>query len=519
MSIRNGILAIDEGTTGTRAAWVAGDGTVGGLHYERLTVSAPRPRVVEQDAAEILRKTIEAVQHAVADARREGVAIVGMAIATQRATTVLWDTATGEPLTPAIVWQDTRHADELAVIAPEWDARLTPRVGRPVGVRSPYLTAVKLIETDARVREAHRRGTLGFGTVDTWLLWNLVQGRPLLTTATNATSCGAYVLAEHRYETDYLDALGFPRELLPELRDDQDDFGITDPAIVGIEVPVWAVLGDQHAGLVGLGTLEPGDAMCVHGTGSFVDLNLGSSTPANPGRYEGTLALVAWRAQQRSRFTVETFTAATGSAIDWLCGTLGWFDDARAISAAAADASARRQVRFLPAMTGVRMPVVEPGVRSMLTGFDFSTTKADVAAAVLEGIAHSMAWSLAADAEVAGVDVSSVLVGGGLSQSDPLLQMQADLTQVPQRRLRSTDVASLRGAAFLAGAGTVWADLETATASLVQEAVFEPAIDRAERDERIGVWRGRVEEEVRRVRETDVADRNVNDMNVNDGEN
>ena len=130
-----------------------------------------------------------------------------------------------------------------------------------------------------------------------------------------------------------------------------------------------------------------------------------------------------------------------------------------------------------------------------------------------------MAWSLEADAEVAGVDVSSVLVGGGLSQSDPLLQMQADLTQVPQRRLRSTDVASLRGAAFLAGAGTVWADLETATASLVQEAVFEPAIDRAERDERIGVWRGRVEEEVRRVRETDVADRNVNDINVNDGEN
>lgn len=509
MSIRQAILSIDEGTTGTRAAWVGGDGQVNGMRYERLTVSSPKPRVVEQDAGEILRKTIDAVQHAVADARREGVEIVGMAISTQRATTVLWDTATGEPLAPAIVWQDTRNADELALFGPEWNDRLTARVGRPVGVRSPYLTAVRMIETDARVGEAHRRGTLGFGTIDTWLLWNLMQGKPLLTTATNATSAGAYVLAEHRYETDYLDALGFPRELLPELRDDQDDFGITDPAVLGIEVPVWAVLGDQHAGLVGLGTLTAGDAMCVHGTGSFVDLSVGSSTPVNPGLYEGTLSLVAWRAQQRSRFTVETFSAATGSAIDWLCDTLGWFPNAKAISAAAADASARREVQFLPAMTGVRMPVVEPGVRSSLTGFDFSTTKADVAAAVLEGIAHSVAWSLEGNAEVAGVDVATVLVGGGLSQSDPLLQMQADLTQVPQRRLRATDVASLRGAAFLGGsgaAGRLWPDLETATALLVEDAVFEPAIDRAERDDRVAHWRERVFEEVRRVRDTNVND-------------
>lgn len=500
MGIRRGIIAIDEGTTGTRAAWVAADGTVGGLHYERLAVSSPRPRVVEQDAAEILTKTTDAVHHAVADAAREGVAIVGLAIATQRATTVLWDTVSGEPLVPCIVWQDTRHAEELATLASEWDAWLVPRVGRPVGVRSPYVTALRLIETDERVREAHRAGRLGFGTVESWLLWNYVQGRPLATTATTATSCGAYVIGEHRYATEYLDALGFPPELLPALRDDQDAFGMSDPAVLGIEVPVTAVLGDQHAGLVGLGAVSAGDAMCVHGTGSFVDLNIGGASPARPGLYEGALSLVAWRAQQRSLFTVETFTAATGSALDWLCGSLGWFDDAKAISAAAAEASGRRQVQFLPAMTGVRMPVVEPRVKSMLTGFDFSTTKADVAAAVLEGIAHSVAWSLEADAEVAGVDVTSMLVGGGLSQSDPLLQMQADLTQVPQRRLRETEVASLRGAAFLGGVGSLWPDLEHAVALLEEEAVFEPRLARAERDEQVHAWRARVELEVRLAR-------------------
>lgn len=500
MSDRTSILAIDAGTTGTRAAWVSADGTVHGLHYQRLAVAAPAHSVVEQDAAEILRKTVEVVQQATADARRKGVAITGLAIATQRATSVLWDTVTGEPLSPAIVWQDTRHAEELAGLAPEWDARLIPLAGRPVGVRSPYLSAVRLIETDARVREAHRAGRLAFGTVDTWLLWNIVQGRPLLTTATNATSCGAYAIGEHRYVTDYLDALGFPLELLPELRDDQDHFGMTDPAVLGIEVPVRAVLGDQHAGIVGLGAIAPGDAMCVHGTGSFVDLTLGAAAPARPGVYEGALALVAWRAQQRSRFTVETFTAATGSAIDWLCGTLGWFESAKEISALAATASAGNEVRFVPAMSGVRMPVVEPRVRSTLTGFDFSTTRADVAQAVLEGIAQSMTWSLEADAEVAGVEVANVLVGGGLSQSDALLQLQADLTQVPQRRLAATDVASLRGAAFLAGEGSLWPDLAAATATLVQESVFEPAIDRATRDERVGSWRERVADEVRRVR-------------------
>ncbi|MCR8669608.1 FGGY family carbohydrate kinase [Agrococcus sp. HG114] len=500
MGIRHGIIAIDEGTTGTRAAWVTADGTVGGLHYERLAVSSPSARVVEQDAAEILRKTTDAVRHAVADAREQGVAVVGLAIATQRATTVLWDTATGEPLVPAIVWQDTRHADELAALAPEWDDWLVPRVGRPVGVRSPYLTAALLIERDERVREAHRAGRLGFGTVDTWLLWNLVQGRPLATSATNATSCGAYLLGEHRYATDYLDALGFPRELLPELHDDQHDFGVTDPAVLGIEVPVVAVLGDQHAGMLGLGTLEAGDAMCVHGTGSFVDLNLGDRLPERPGLYEGALALVAWRAQQRSRYSVETFTAATGSALDWICGSLGWFPDAKAISEAAATASRSNPVQFLPAMTGVRMPVVEPRVKSMLTGFDFSTTKADIAAAVLEGIAQSVAWSLEADAEVAGVEVTSMLVGGGLAQSDPLLQLQADLTQVPQRRLRATEVASLRGAAFLGGIGTLWPDLESAAALLQEEAVFEPRLERAARDEQVRAWRARVELEVRLAR-------------------
>lgn len=496
MRNRLGVLAVDEGTTGTRAAWVDEHGAIGGIRYERLTVNSPRPRVVEQDAAEILDKTVTAIRVALSDAAANGVAITSIAIATQRATAVLWDTVTGDPLAPAIVWQDTRFADDLAALGPGWNERLIPRVGRGTGVRSPYLTARRMIDDDAAVSAAHRQGRLGFGTIDTWLLWNLVQGRPLATTATNATSCGAYELRAHRYAFDYIEALGLPLELLPSLHDDGTDFGITDPDLLGAALPVRTVIGDLHAGMIGLGALDEGDAMCVHGTGSFVDLNLGSSAPARPGLYDGALSLVAWRAEEVSRYSIETFTAATGSALDWLCSTLGWFESAKAISQAAASATRRAHVQFVPAMTGVRMPVVDPDVTTMLAGIDFSTTREDVAVGVLDGIAQSMAWSLEADAEVAGVEASSVTVGGGLAGSDPLVQMQADLTRVPQVRWQGTEYASLRGAAFLAGVGTLWDDLASAKGTLAEDAVFEPRISESERDERVGAWRSRVTNEI-----------------------
>lgn len=496
MAQRKAILAIDEGTTGTRAAWVDEGGDVGGLHYERLAVSAPRHRVVEQDAAEILSKTIIAVRHTLADAQSKGVAIVSMAIATQRATSVVWDTRTGQPLAPAVVWQDTRYADDLAELGKAWNGALIPRVGRGTGVRTPYLTAARQIQDNPAVREAYREGRLGFGTIDTWLIWNLVQGRPLVSTATNATSSGAYDLRAHSYAHDYIDALGFPAELLPELRDDGGEFGLTDPEVLGIAVPLRAVIGDLHAGMIGVGALHSGDAMCVHGTGSFVDLNMGTAQPDNPGRYDGALSLVAWRSGGLSRYSIETFTAATGSALDWICDTLGWFESAKAISAAAAEADAAGTVQFIPAMTGVRMPVVNPDVTSTLAGIDFATTRAQVAFGVLEGIAQSVTWSLEADTEVAGIDVTGVTVGGGLAHSDPLLQMQADLTQVPQRRLEGTEYASIRGAAFLAGAGELWENVESTSALLAQEAYFEPVMSRAERDERVASWRARVHAEI-----------------------
>ncbi|MEN4918806.1 FGGY-family carbohydrate kinase [Achromobacter spanius] len=494
------ILAIDEGTSGTRAAVVAADGHVSCLEYLPLQVESPRPGVVEQDADDILRKTIEVCRGAITQAARAGLDIVALAIATQRATAVLWDTHSGKALAPAMVWQDTRYVDELAALAPEWDQRLLTRVGRPVGVRSLYLWAARHLRDTPCVAQAWREGRLAFGTVDSWLLWHFSQRRECVTTPTNATSAGAYILAEHGYYEAWVEALGFPAALLPALRQDADDFGQTRPELLGIDVPILACAGDQHAGAVGLGCLDRGQAMCVHGTGSFVDLIVGSEPPANSGRLAGSLTMTARRQHEVSHYAVETFVATTGSALNWVCDKLKWFKDAREISALAATATSSGGVTFVPALTGLRVPRMEAGARASLTGVSMSTTQAEIAYAILEGIAHSVASCIEADEEASGVRVSELVVGGGLAGSDPLLRIQADLIGIPIRRMQEADRASLRGAAFLAGSsGLMWESLQEARKTTVTDAVFEPVLDAAQRARRRALWHARVQAELAHV--------------------
>lgn len=497
---RNVILAIDEGTSGTRAAVVTADGHVSCLAYTPLQVDSPRPGVVEQDANVLLEKTLDVCRDTLAQAARENLDVVALAVATQRATGVLWDTRTGRALVPAMVWQDTRYASELDALATTWDPRLRPAVGRPAGVRSPYLWAAHHLRETPAVAEAWRDRRLAFGTVDSWLLWHLSTERACVTTPTNATSCSAYVLGEHRYLSDWVDALGFPRELLPALREEADDFGRTRRDLLGIDVPILACAGDQLAGAVGLGCLDAGQSMCLHGTGSFVDLVIGPNLPARNGQSDSTLTMTARRFQGVSHFSVETFVATTGSALNWICDKLHWFDNARQISALAATVSSSHGVTFIPALTGLRVPQMRPEARAALNGVSMATTQAEIAYAILEGIAHSVTSCIDANREVSGVPVTELVVGGGLSGSDALLQMQADLTGLPIHRMRETERASLRGIAWMAGAsGLLWDSLEQARTTTQPDAVFTPRIGDDERAERRALWHARVASELTHV--------------------
>ena len=495
------ILSIDEGTSGTRAALVGRDGLVFSQDYIPLDVSCPRPGIVEQDADVLLEKTLLVCRRVVAQAQASGKHIVAMAIANQRCSAVLWDTSTGKSLAPVMVWQDSRHREELATLSSRWDSTLVQYAGRPAGVRSPYLWAKHKLREVPEIAQAHREKRLAFGTIDTWLLWHLSKSRELVTTPTNVTSGNAYVLREHRYLDSWLDALEFPQELLPKLREDADDFGITRHELLGIEVPILACAGDQHAAAIGLGCLERGQAMCVHGTGSFVDVLTGTDLAGHDSAHESSLTMTARRANGLSRFAIETYVPTTGSALNWICEKLEWFSDPKQISELASNATTSPDLLFVPALTGLRIPAMEPAARASVLGISMATSKAELAKAILEGIAHSVTSCMDANQRASGTRVSELLVGGGLAGSSTLLQIQADLMGMPVRRLADTDKASLRGIAFLAGSsGLLWNSLEDACATLKTQAVFEPQMGEDERAHRRAIWHARVADELTHAR-------------------
>lgn len=491
------VLSIDEGTTGTRAALVTQDGRVHHLTYRPLTVRHPVPGVVEQDFTEIWQETLDAARTALSLGRAQGIEVVGVAIAVQRSSAVLWNARTGSPLGAGMVWQDTRYSQELADLGENWNERLRTVTGRVAGVRSPYLWAAHRLREEADVAELHAGGVLRYGTVDTWLAWKLTGGRRHVTSATNVVASGGYDLASGGYFTDWIHALGMPVDLLPQIVDDGGDIAVTDPDVLGIAVPVRSMIGDQHAALIGLGCLHTGQGTCIHGTGSFVDQLIDRGTVNSPAAPDAVVRHVAWK-RGESVLALENYTATTGSALQWACDELGWFSSPQEISAFAAKQPlwSRSTPRFAPTLTGIRLPRVETRVQGSLTGLNLATTRTDLAQGMLEGIAQCVARSVDANQAAAGAAPTSIRVGGGLSLSEPLLQLQADLTGLPMLRYQDTDKATVRGSAFLAGLDVLWGSLEEAVGTLGAPETFEPQIGNEERRDRIHAWRSMIDAEL-----------------------
>ncbi|MFE6102120.1 FGGY family carbohydrate kinase [Streptomyces laurentii] len=488
---RRGVLSIDEGTTGTRAGLVLDSGAAHEVSYRPIAVSHPDDLSVEQDPMEIWSATVEVARRAVGRARALGIGISAVALSTQRATAMLWDRVTGRPLVPALVWQDRRYARELTAYEPEWDAVLLARQGRPVGSRSPFLWAARQIAENPETAEAYRAGRLLFGTVDTWLIWRLTGGAVHATTPTNAAATGGYLLERHAWDEEWIGRLGFPLDLLPELRSDDAGFGTTDPAVLGVAVPLAASMGDQHAALVALGGLFAGQGMCVYGTGAFVDAATGT-TPALPRPdIAGVLAQPGRRQGDTSHYSLEAYVSTAGSALRWLCD-MGLFASPRELGEEAGRVPTRpgRTPRFVPALAGIRTPVWRPESTAALTGLTLATTRADLARAVLDGIAHSVCDLIDGVADTMGAPFTRLRVGGGVSGSDPLLRIQADLTGLPLERVADSATASLRGTAYLAGvAHGLWSSLEEVVEAQPRGEVFEPSLPAAERAGQRAAWR------------------------------
>lgn len=491
------ILTVDEGTTGTRAALVDQDGRIGYISYRTLRTFSPEPGVVEQSFEEIWDTTLEVIRDAHAEAARQGVEVVAVAIANQRATAGLWSRRTGTSYGHGMVWQDTRSADELRGLGAKWDERLRTHTGRPAGVRSPYLWAARRLASEPRLQNAHAAGELAFGTVDSWLVWKLSGHRTSVTSATNVAACGGYDLGTGEYFRDWIEALGFPVDVLPPIIDDGGEIAVLDESIVGVPLPIRTVIGDQHGAILGLGCFDAGQSTCIHGTGSFVDQLLTDRLELSVDVPEAVMSTLAWRLGTAVP-ALENYTAATGSALNWVCREMAMFDEPIDISrwASQEELWAGEVPRFIPALTGVRLPRVDTRVRASISGLDLSTTRSRLALGLLEGIAQSVAMSVDANATVAGARPSGICVGGGLSRSEPLVQMQADLTGVPMLRYPDTDKATLRGAAFLAGRGLFWDTPKEAATTMAAPEVFEPSLPDSRRSEYIERWRAGITDQL-----------------------
>ena len=488
------LLVIDEGTTSTRAMLFAPDGTPLASESAELTQHYPAAGLVEHDAAEIWEKTRRCAAAMVEAAGGAGqVAAIG--ITNQRETVVFWDRATGEPLAPAIVWQDRRSA---AICRELKDAGEEPGVQARTGLLlDPYFSGTKIawaIANWPQLREAGDR--LAIGTVESWLVWKLTsnesRGGLHITDATNASRTLLMGLGSGGWSDGLIDLFGAPRAALPEIVDCAGRFGET--TMFGGSIPICGMAGDQQAATIGQACLSPGDTKATYGTGAFVLTNAGERQPASKNRL---LSTVLWQLGGRRTYAIEGSVFVAGSLVKWLRDSLGLIVSADETEALARSVDDNGGVCFVPALTGLGAPWWEPEARGAISGLSLASTRAHVVRAALEAMAHQ-SHDLKAAFAADGADWASLRIDGGMVANDWIAQDLADVLDVRVERPDFTETTAL-GAAMLAGVGCgMFADLEEAAAMRGKVETFAPRMDAAARRKRLGEWKRAIES----VRET-----------------
>jgi glycerol kinase len=482
------ILAIDQGTTSSRAHVVDAAGDIVGAGQQPLTQHFPQPGWVEHDPGEMWSNTLEAIGVALAQAGLAFRDLACIGLTNQRETAVAWERATGAPVGRAIVWQDRRTAgicEDLRAAGHE--ARTRELTGLKL---DPYFTATKLTWLFRQDPALHRRAQVGdicVGTVDSWLTWKLTGGASFLTDYTNASRTLLFNVKRGRWDDSLLDLFGVPRAALPRAAPSQSRFGHTSEEQFGCRVPITGIAGDQQAALFGQGGFVPGIAKNTYGTGCFLLSNAGSRAVVPDSGL--LLSLGAGTGQQGPEYVVEGSVFVAGALIQWLRDELGLVARSGDIEALAASVPDSGGVTIVPAFTGLGAPDWDPRARGAIFGLTRGVTKAHIARAALEAIALSSAELLEVMNESLPEPVRELRVDGGAAVNDLLMQLQADFAGVPVLRPRSTETTAL-GAAYLAGlTAGVWSGVDEVADLWRPERVFEPRLGNAERHRRLWEWR------------------------------
>ncbi len=483
------ILALDQGTTSSRALLFDHAGEIRAVAQQEFRQHYPRPGWVEHDATEIWATQSGVMHEALAKAGIGARDVAAVGITNQRETTVVWDRATGTPVAPAIVWQDRRTAPLCDALRAAGHASM---IARKTGlVLDAYFSGTKLKwlldnVPGARVRAA--KGELAFGTVDSWLIWNLTRGAAHVTDPSNASRTLLFDIRRGAWDDELLALFDIPREVLPRVVPSSAICGHT--SLDGVDVPIAGIAGDQQAALFGQACHSPGLAKNTYGTGCFLLMNTGGNAVASA---NNLLTTVAWQRGGATEYALEGSVFIGGAVVQWLRDGLGMIKAAGDVEALAASVPDNGGVYFVPAFAGLGAPHWDAYARGAILGLTRGTTSAHIARAALESIAFQSADVLTAMQKDAGITLTELRVDGGATANDLLMQIQADLLGVPVVRPKVLETTAL-GAGYLAGLAVgYWKDAADVAANWRIDRVFEPAGSRGDAGERVARWHKAVE--------------------------
>ena len=472
------ILAIDQGTTSSRAILFSDQGAELNSHQKELTLYYPQKGWVEQDAKAIWQDVLDCSKKIM----RDNVAAIG--ITNQRETTVIWDRKTGEPVYNAIVWQDRRTSEYCQNLKRRgFEKTVSAKTGL---LLDPYFSATKIhwiLENIDGARARAEKGELAFGTIDCWLLWNLTGGKIHATDITNASRTMLFNIKTLEWDDELLDIFSIPKSLLPEVKENVAEFGATD--LFGHSIPILGMAGDQHAATIGQACFKPGMIKSTYGTGCFALMNIGAEFRASKNRL---LTTIAYKINGDLAYAIEGSIFVAGAAIQWLRDNVNFFEASSESEALALSVPDSNGVYFIPAFTGLGAPYWQPDARAAIFGLTRESTKAHITRAALEAQAYQTLDLMDAMEKDGGHKPDIIRVDGGLTANDFVCQFLSDMIDGPVEVPENLETTAL-GAAYLAGLGVgIFRDLDDLSAKWQKARGYAPSIDPQLRQSNYAQW-------------------------------
>ncbi|WP_428644323.1 glycerol kinase GlpK [Roseibium sp.] len=491
------VLAIDQGTTSSRAIVFGEDFHPISVGQQEFPQHFPKSGWVEHSPSDIWTSTLRVCREAMEKAPASGADVAAIGITNQRETTLVWDRETGEPVYNAIVWQDRRTADFCAKLRAEGlEEMFTSRTGL---LLDPYFSGTKIawiLDNVEGARARAERGELAFGTVDTWLIWQLTGGAVHATDATNASRTLIYNIHDNAWDEELCQVLGIPVNLLPEVKDSADDFGAAKTEFFGRPLPILGVAGDQQAATVGQACFKPGMVKSTYGTGCFAIMNTGETPVRSNNRM---LTTIAYRLNGKTTYALEGSIFVAGAAVQWLRDGLGLIETAGETQGLAETADPNQDVFLVPAFVGLGAPYWDAEARGALFGLTRNTGPKEIARAVLQSVGYQTSDLVEAmRADWPGAEQTVLRVDGGMTASDWTMQFLSDILGAPVDRPTVAETTAL-GAAWLAGSKAgIWPGADAFSAEWKLEKRFEPRLEKPEREKLLAGWK----DAIRRTRST-----------------